>query len=506
MKRFSIFVCENYIPEFEYLVKKEQLDDIELVSFPTFCDGGFTPNEIFDNPAFQRSSYSNAVLFCGQTCPAPKKASNGEGWFQIVESPYCYSNLIGKRFCRFFAEEGYYVVSLGWLNKWDFHLKRQGFTQGTAREYYKSWCRKLLFLDSGIDGAAKDRLDKLSAYLEIPNQTIPVNINSLRLLVKEKLYAWKLKHSFPSINKDSQVREIQEQNANNAAALHIISRIAMAGYKRDVISMLDEFWLLIFGATRSRYWPDADPESDCPDRIKNLELPDGQSFILDDETTTLYAPLKLGGNNYGVFEAGGFLFPQNISKYNELFNSVIKIAALAISNAQRYEELVASRNQYEYISYHDDLTGLYNRAYYNKLCSTLSLSYPGGVFVIDVDGLKNVNDTHGHSAGDTLIQVAASTLRKIFRAKDVVIRLGGDEFVVIIEDCDEQQAETLLRRLQQNMSAVDTTLHDVELSMSIGYFVTESEEDSLEEMVHKADSKMYEHKRIKKEGLSYRGE
>jgi len=504
LEKLSILVCENYIPEFEYLIKNERLQDIELVTFPAFCDGGFSPDEIAHNPAFRKSSCSNAVLFCGKSCPAPRKASNKEEWFQTIEYSYCYSKLTGDQFCCFFAEEGYYVVTLGWLNNWSAHLERQGFDQKTAQEYYKSWCYKLLYLDSGIDKTATEKLDTLSAYLEIPSQTIAVNLDSLGMLVKDKLYAWKLKKNYPNINKDNQIRGIQEQNANNAAALHIISRIATAGYKRDVVSMLEEFWLLIFGATQTHYWPDNVPGSGLPDSIKTVQLPQGQSFILDEEATTLYAPLKMGEKNYGVFEAGGFLFPQNISKYKDLFNSVINIAALAISNANRYEDLIASRNQYEHLSYHDDLTGLYNRSYYNKLCSTLTPFHPGGVFVIDVDGLKIVNDTHGHSAGDALIRAAANTLVKTFRETDAAIRIGGDEFVVIVKGCDQQQAETLLRRLHQKILVTDT-LQGGKLSMSTGYSVTESIEDNLEEMVRLADHKMYEQKQ-KNKALSPRQE
>lgn len=503
--RLSVLVCENYIPEFEYIIKKEKLENIELVPFPTFCDGGFSPDEIAYNPAFSKSSSSNGVLFCGKSCPAPRKDSNGEEWLQTSEYLYCYSKLAGEQFCRFFAEEGYYVVTLGWLNNWGAHLERQGFSRKTAREYYKSWCCKLLYLDSGIDNTAGEKLDVLSAYLEIPWQSIAVKLDSLRMTVKDKLYTWRLKHNFPNTNKDNQIKEIQAQNASNAAALHIISRIATATYKRDVVSMLEEFWLLIFGATRTHYWPADDPNSELPSFVTNVEMPQDKSFILDEGATTLYAPLKMGGKNYGVFEAGGFLFPQNIGKYTDLFNSVIKIAALAISNAQRYEDLIASRNQYEYISYHDDLTGLYNRSYYNKLCSTLSPFHPGGVFVIDVDGLKAVNDTHGHSAGDALIRAAANTLQKTFRENDAAIRMGGDEFVVIVEGCDKQQAEALIRRLHRNISEVDP-LQGGKLSMSIGYSVTESKEESLEKIVHQADDKMYEQKRRNKDRSSHKDE
>ncbi len=505
MKELNFLVCENYLPEFRFVVEEEGFEDVKLLSFPAFCDGGFSPDEIAGDPAFQRAAQSDSILVCSHTCRAPRKTVGGQEWFSTVEAPNCYSQLVGDQFSRFFAEEGYYVITAGWLNKWELHLKRQGFSREGAQAFYKGWCRKLVLLDSGIDNTAVEKLNALSDYLGIPGKTIPVSLDSVRALIKNKLYEWRLKHTFPDTDSSEQIREMREENAKNAAVLNIMSRIASAGYMREVISMLEEVWLLIFGATRTSFWANTDENPEVPAYIRNLNLRKGQSFTLDEETMTLYARLESGGENYGVFEVGGFLFPQNIVKYTDLFDSIIKIGALAISNAQRYEDLIASRNKYEHSSYHDGLTGLYNRSYYKKLCSSLSPFHPAGVFAIDVNGFKIVNDTLGHSVGDTLIKSAADTLKKTFRADDSIIRMGGDEFAVIIEGCDEQRARTLSQRLRDNIStgtASDTATDAPKLSLSHGYAVTSKPEDSLEEMMHQADEKMYEDKRKRKKTLS----
>jgi diguanylate cyclase (GGDEF)-like protein len=498
MTKLTLLVCENYLPEFRSVVEDEGYEDIELDSFSSFCDGGIPIDTLADNTAFHESARAETVLICSRACPASRMGAEGGGWFGLVQSAYCYSQLIGDQFARFFIEEGYYTVTTGWLSAWEKHLERQGFTRETAREFYRGWCRKLVYLDSGLDDDADFKLNALSDYLGIPVKHIPVSLDSVRALVRNKLYEWRLKHSFPQADSNTQLREMQEQNAKNAAVLTIMSRIAAAEYKREVISMLEEVWLFIFGATRTRFWSCTDKADETPDHVRNLPLAEKQSFLLDRTSMTFYARLESGGENFGILEVGGFIFPQNIEKYTDLFDSVIKIASLAISNAQRYEDLTASKNRYEHSSHHDEMTGLYNRTYYKKLLGELSSFHPGGVFAVDIDGLKDINDSLGHAAGDEIIKSAAEALKKTFRASDYIIRMGGDEFVVIVMGCDSSQAEQLDRRLRKNITGTHKA-GSPELEMSLGIAVTETSSDTLESMVHQADFAMYENKRKRKE-------
>ncbi|HAU30970.1 MAG: Diguanylate cyclase and metal dependent phosphohydrolase [Desulfotomaculum sp. 46_296] len=74
------------------------------------------------------------------------------------------------------------------------------------------------------------------------------------------------------------------------------------------------------------------------------------------------------------------------------------------------------------------------------------------IIVCDVDGLKFINDTRGHSAGDALIISAAEAIRSSFRAEDVVSRIGGDEFPVLLLNCDSKAVEKACLRIRQNVS------------------------------------------------------
>ena len=88
----------------------------------------------------------------------------------------------------------------------------------------------------------------------------------------------------------------------------------------------------------------------------------------------------------------------------------------------------------QYLSFHDSLTGLYNRAYFQEELERLNhkRQLPISYIIGDVNGLKLVNDAIGHYAGDKLLITVANLLKKFFRTEDVVARWGGDEFGIIL--------------------------------------------------------------------------
>lgn len=498
MDKLHLLVCENFLPEVKKALELEGSSRLRLSSFPSFCDGGFSDEEISGCPAFSAEPGVRKILLCSQMCRAPRKDSAGSPWFLVRESLFCYTHLVGDNYAQFFSGEGYYVLSAGWLENWKERLARQGFTRDTAREFYQGWCRKLVFLDGTLDPEAPKRLSALSDYLEIPAKTIAVPLDSLRVQIRDLVSRGDLAAAPEGQDDSGQCRDLKELAAKNAAVLNIMSRIAVAEFKRDVITMLKEIWLIIFGAHRVAFWSHDRLDSPIPPPMKHNVVPPGQSFILNEETNTLYARLELGDKLFGILEVGDFLFPHHVDKYLDLFDPIIKIAALAISNAQRYEELISSRNRYEYSSQHDGLTGLFNRTYYKKLQTELTVFLSGGAFSIDLDGLKGVNDSLGHAAGDILIQAAAEVLKQTFRESDYILRMGGDEFTVIVREGDETLMENLSQRLSRNLEKASTSNDGPALSFSFGWSMSQGPGDTLEKVMQRADFLMYRDKRNKK--------
>ncbi len=125
--------------------------------------------------------------------------------------------------------------------------------------------------------------------------------------------------------------------------------------------------------------------------------------------------------------------------------------------AARTEALATEREEAFQMAVTDELTGLYNRHYLREELRRMSAhaSRRVGSFAIlslDVDGLKSVNDSSGHQAGDALLRGIADALRAVLRTEDVAVRTGGDEFVVLLPDADRADAVKVAYRIRQRVA------------------------------------------------------
>lgn len=148
-----------------------------------------------------------------------------------------------------------------------------------------------------------------------------------------------------------------------------------------------------------------------------------------------------------------------------------------------------------YMSTHDTLTGFYNRAYFEDELKRLAEQglVPVSIIMLDVDGLKEVNDKLGHAAGDKLLKQTASVLLSVFRSEDLVARIGGDEFVVILPGGDPQVAEKAVQRIRYVIEQSTSTIGGIGLSLSVGTATTD-DPDRLEDALRLADERMYQDK------------
>lgn len=161
---------------------------------------------------------------------------------------------------------------------------------------------------------------------------------------------------------------------------------------------------------------------------------------------------------------------------------------------RRNSELLAS------LSLVDELTQLRNRRGFFELAQqALKIArrehYSMGLFFVDLNGLKNINDSLGHLAGDQALRDTANVLRRTFRESDIVARLGGDEFVALAHVAHD--TSVLRDRLREELSELNATGHRAyALDVSIGTTVVNvTTEDNIETLIARADAAMYEEKR-----------
>lgn len=149
-----------------------------------------------------------------------------------------------------------------------------------------------------------------------------------------------------------------------------------------------------------------------------------------------------------------------------------------------------------YLSYHDGLTGLYNRRFFEVEFKRLNVkrNLPLSMIIGDVNGLKLTNDIFGHVYGDELIIKAAKAIKSSCREDDIVARWGGDEFVVLLPATDEMGARKIIERIKENISK--QRIRGLEIGMSLGYATRHNESEDSENLFKFAEANMYEEKTL----------
>lgn len=193
-----------------------------------------------------------------------------------------------------------------------------------------------------------------------------------------------------------------------------------------------------------------------------------------------------------VTPEGGEKWVQGIAKPEQLSNGVTLWNGVLLDITAR-KALEAELN---YLSTHDQLTGLYSRAFFETEIARRGTTAAGStaIIVCDIDGLKLINDTFGHSEGDRLLTGAAGIIGNCLRSGDIAARIGGDEFAALLPDTTQQETEEISRNIRDAIVNHGLTSFKIPFSISVGFAVSGEGDESLSSVFKAADDSMYREK------------
>lgn len=323
----------------------------------------------------------------------------------------------------------------------------------------------------------KKQTSQLITNLNLSNEEIEASLEEV-VATEEQL---RTQNELLSISED----QLNKSNEYNKAIINILP---------DIIFVLDRTGTFI----------------DCQVSQDNLLYLEKEQFLGKNLIDVMPEDIARIGYQkiLAAFETGqlqSFDYELEIEQQKEIFEMrIIKcFADGVVAIARNITEQHSYLKQIEYLSYHDQLTGLNNRRFFEAELIRLDneKNLPLCIIMSDVNGLKLVNDSFGHKAGDVLLLKFAKVLKEFFPSEDMISRVGGDEFVILIPNMNRDQADELVNSMKNRCDY--ETVEALNLSVSFGWELKTHMSEDINEVLKSAEDFMYKKKLF--EGPSMRG-
>ncbi|HZK24346.1 MAG TPA: HD domain-containing phosphohydrolase [Oscillospiraceae bacterium] len=182
------------------------------------------------------------------------------------------------------------------------------------------------------------------------------------------------------------------------------------------------------------------------------------------------------------------------SVHTPFFSTAGELKGVLVSGRDITERKVME-DQLRQMSWHDSLTGLFSRSYFELQMQHFEFNRQAafGIIAVDINDLKLYNDGLGHAAGDILIKQTASLLKKSFRENDVVARIGGDEFAILLPQSSIETVQNAVQRIKEAVVTYNQSNPKLPISISLGYAIGEPD-TSVRDVLKEADNNMYSEK------------
>lgn len=343
------------------------------------------------------------------------------------------------------------------------------------------------FLSKPVD--EQELISQIRAMEKIRQANIQKRNEKKRLdnRVRKQNLALKAAHArtlklLKSLEKENEARKKSEKALVEAQKLAHLGSYEI-DFENDCINCSEEV-LNIFGvtdmdavATKGRFLEFVQPD-EIPYVLENIK-----QVMVDKSTADFIFRIIRGDGEERIINMR--MIPQFDDHNNHIGN---------FGTIQDITRIRKTEEEIRYLSYHDYLTGLFNRRFYEEVLIKLDTeeNYPLTLVMADVNGLKMINDSFGHAVGDELLQMASNVIKSGCRDNDVIARLGGDEFVIILTRTDAETAALIIKRLE--MLAAREKICGLKLSIAFGSRTKIRKEENIQKVLKNAEDDMYRHK------------
>ncbi len=481
MSKQVIMFCECYRQELTSLDLPSRYEDVQVVFIPTRC--GMPPLELAELKKLSTDNLNYDQLHVVSGGCIKELADDNQKLFKHnnYQLDQCFHLIVNPELAAYYMQKGYYLVTPGWLRQWRDILKRWGFDQQSASDFFKDSTRAVLLLDTGIDEDAQTNLAEFATFINRPYESITVGLDHLDILLGNTILKSRLENT--GEHKKTLSNNKNKELADFVMALDLLSSLARLRTEEEVIESIKEMFTMLFAPREVSF---TSAEENLADQKQKDSCQNSDGFSM---------PVTGSSGLLGIIEVRGLKLPWHREQYKDLAARIVNICGMALENARHYQQI-------KDLSEKDGLTGIANRRYLedhleNEWRRMKRVNKPLTLLMCDIDYFKNYNDYYGHQAGDDCLKAFAQILKENCRRPgDLAARYGGEEFILVLPETDlqggRQQAEKICSAIEALAIEHKTSKTSDYVTVSIGLAsAVPSAESRVDELLALADQMLY---------------
>lgn len=336
-KNLFIYICGSLVPEVSHLLRNGDYPDVTLRSFPSICIGSYlTDDKISEIVAKDEGKYSTALVFVSSCRDKIDSQALAKKKIKIIRLEQCFEILFPLDTIFHFAKQGNYILSKGWLRNYKKHIKEWGFNEVNSKTFFKESMKQLMLLDTGLPGEYKSRLQDFSEYTGLKYSILPIGNSYLKNYIESLIYSWRKEKERAILNQ--RISEITHETADYKLVFYHLQKLISLTGEEIIINEIFKLLEILFAPKQIIYKP-----SDL--QYKEIAYKHiGSEFNLD-KNRSFDIKISFANENLGTIEIKDVMFPEYISKYREMTDTISMMTGLAVSNARKYTLLEKAKSE-----------------------------------------------------------------------------------------------------------------------------------------------------------------
>lgn len=333
MERLCIIICNSLAPEVSFILQGGNYPEVTLKSFPAACVGCTLTDQRIEQIIGDKPYQYSKIVVIVSSCREKKSLSNSRlKNVEIIHLEQCFEILFPLNTIYHFISQGNYLISNGWLRKYQQHVREWGFDNDSARKFFGESIRKIVLIETGLPGDYRPNLEALSAYMGVSYEILPVGISHLQRYLDSVILGWRYENEHKIQN--TRIANFARESADYSLVFNHLKNLIVHTDEKYIVEEIRNLLNLLFAPEQIVYHP----------FMNGIEVSStiqySQPYNAEDSITF---EISYKHEKLGLFEVIKVRFPQFIPHYKTMELVISQIGGLAISNARRYTELERTR-------------------------------------------------------------------------------------------------------------------------------------------------------------------